>query len=233
MRTQKHKPFSFNVSWKSSWKSRISQRPRRPWYRTISQLFVPSHIPQDPLRNLANQGKFLYTELLTALAAISDDVDSDLPVDPSGLDLEPFSELSTLICIRLRHQSEEEASSVRIVRAGSTRGNLTASGPSLDHDNSESKTLKPSPSATMSQDSEQRELSKKINEVIKAVSVQVEGASTGLNRRNRWTTTEKLTAGSSGGDTAVSGNVANAQAAARKSATNVSSFLPFVGSTQA
>jgi len=152
-------------------------------------------------------------------------------VDPSGLDSETFSELSTLIRIRLRHQSEEEASSVRIARAGNTQGNLTACGPSLDHDDGESETLKPS--ATTSQDSERRELSKKINEVIKAVSVQVEGASTGLNRRNRWTTTEKLAAGSSGGDTAVSGNVANAQAAARKSATNVSSFLPFVGSTQA
>jgi hypothetical protein len=53
--------------------------------------------------------------------------------------------------------------------------------------------------------------------------VQTEG--TGLNRRNRWTT-EKAASGSSFQDAAVSGNVANAQATARRSASNVSSFHP-------
>ena len=175
-------------------------------------------------------------------AAIADDIDSNLPVVPSGLgmdlDLDTFSELSTLIRVHLRHQSEEEASSVRIACAGNTQAKMAASGPGLDHDHSESETATypVKPCATTSQDSEQRQLSRKIHEVIKAGSVQMEGASAGLNCRNRWTTAEKVAAGSSGGDTGLSGNVTNAQAAAQKSANSVSSFLPFVrlyGSTRA
>jgi hypothetical protein len=130
-------------------------------------------------------------------------------------DSEPFSELSTLVRIRFRHQSEEEASSVCVARAGSTQG----------HDESETSAYPHNSNATTrtSQHSERRQLSKKINEIIKAGSVQTEG--TGLNRRNRWTT-EKAASGSSFQDAAVSGNVANAQATARRSASNVSSFHP-------
>ncbi|KAH9009751.1 microtubule associated protein-domain-containing protein [Lactarius deliciosus] len=82
-------------------------------------------------------------------------------------------ELSTLVRMRFKHQSEEEASS-------------------------------------------------KINEIIKTSSELAQTGSTGLNHRNRWTT-EKAAAGSfpAGSDSTASGNVANAQAAARRSANNI------------
>ena len=100
--------------------------------------------------------------------AISDGIDSAL--DPI-LDSESFSELSTLIHVRFRHQSEEEASSVRIARVGNAQGQLNQTG--LDHDNSESETgsIPLKQSAATPQDSERRQLSKKINEIIKAGSV--------------------------------------------------------------
>ena len=93
-------------------------------------------------------------------AGIADDIDSNLPVVPSGLgvdlDLETFSELSTLIRVRLRHQSKEEASSVRIAHAGNTQAKMAASGPGLDHDPGKSETATDplKPHATTSQDSE-------------------------------------------------------------------------------
>ncbi|KAH9015618.1 hypothetical protein EDB84DRAFT_1443385 [Lactarius hengduanensis] len=66
------------------------------------------------------------------------------------------------------------------------------------------------------------ELDEKINEIIKANSKLAQTGSTGLNRRNRWTT-EKAAAGSfpAGSDSTASGNVANAQAAAQRSANNI------------
>ena len=103
-------------------------------------------------------------------------------------------------------------------------GNTAQAG--LDQDESDTCLLTGKPNAQVS---ERRQLAKKINEVIKARLVQMEGASAGSNRRTRWTT-EKIAAGSSGalashaGDAVVSGNVANAQAAARRSANDVSIF---------
>jgi hypothetical protein len=89
------------------------------------------------------------------------------------------------------------------------------------------------PKAAASQDSEQWKLLKKINEIIKVTGNPAESAqthSTGLNRRNRWST-EKVAAGSSVYATSsntTTGNVANAQATARKSAQNVSSLVQVV-----
>ncbi|KAH9018585.1 hypothetical protein EDB85DRAFT_2154357 [Lactarius pseudohatsudake] len=40
----------------------------------------------------------------------------------STLESESFSELSTLVCMRFKHQSEEEASSVHVAQTGSTQG---------------------------------------------------------------------------------------------------------------
>jgi hypothetical protein len=81
----------------------------------------------------------------------------------SSLGSGTFNELSSLIPIRLRHQSEEEASSVRVAH---TRSTLTragdtdsASAPILDPHNLKAATL---------QDSERWKLLKKINETIKA-----------------------------------------------------------------
>ncbi|KAH9015478.1 hypothetical protein EDB84DRAFT_1679909 [Lactarius hengduanensis] len=178
------------------------------------------------VENLTATEKALVQDNLTSITPgpFTQSSQPSAALDPS-LDSETFSELSTLIRVRFRHQSEEEASSVRIARAGNTQRKTTDAG--LDHDGSETATYPHKPNATTSQDSERRQLAKKINEVIKAGSVQTESA--GLNRRNRWTT-EKLAAGSAGPSTrasggsdmaVVSGNVANAQAAARKSANNV------------
>ena len=140
---------------------------------------------------------------------------------------EPLNGLSSLIPIRFRHQSEEEASAVRVVRTRSSH--VKASGHS-DSDSGKvfeyTSTLHPhNPKAATSQDSERWQLLKKINEIIKVTGNSAEstqGQSTGLNRHNRWTSAEKVAAGSSVyATTGASGNVANAQATARRSAQNV------------
>ena len=125
------------------------------------------------------------------------------------IDSEPFSDLSALINVRYRHQSEEEASSVRVARA--------QTGSQVQHEPHR-------PPASSSQDSERHQLAKKINSIIKASTVSV-GESTGLNRRARWNMPMgKLAAGSTGAD-AATGNTANAQATARKSAQAVRFFI--------
>ena len=85
-----------------------------------------------------------------------------------------------------------------------------------------------------SQESERRQLAKKINDIIKANAVNMEASgadkSTGLNRPARWGM-EKLAAGSIlpvGGAvtaTAPTGNTANSQAVARKAAQGVRFFF--------
>ncbi|KAN0127724.1 hypothetical protein V8E53_014444 [Lactarius tabidus] len=144
------------------------------------------------------------------------------PGQQSGSILDPTSgtgtinELSSLISIRLRHQSEEEASAVRVACTRSSQDDESVSFTHHPHN----------PKALASHNSEQWQLFKKINEVIKASgnsAGSTQGESTGLNRRNRWTT-EKVAAGSSVYATSgctTSGNVANAQAAARKSAQSI------------
>ncbi|KAN0130677.1 hypothetical protein V8E53_011570 [Lactarius tabidus] len=126
-----------------------------------------------------------------------------------------INELSSLIPIRLRHQSEEEASAVRVACMRSSQV-----------DESSTMHCPHNPKALASRDSERWQLFKKINEVIKASGNSAgssQGESTGLNHCNRWTK-EKVAAGSSvyatSGHT-TSGNVANAQTAARKSAQNI------------
>ncbi|KAH9016983.1 hypothetical protein EDB85DRAFT_2155512 [Lactarius pseudohatsudake] len=71
-------------------------------------------------------------------------------------------------------------------------------------------------------DSERQQLSRKINEIVRASSELAQTGSTGLNRRNRWTT-ERAAAGSflAGSNSMASGNTANAQAAARRSANSI------------
>jgi hypothetical protein len=97
-----------------------------------------------------------------------------------------------------------------------------------DHWEPEERKIETHGSTAALQDSERRHLAKKINDIIKASGTQPKGESTGLNRRTRWTT-DKIAAGSSIPATSTivqAGNVANAQAAARKSAQVVSSPRP-------
>ena len=141
-----------------------------------------------------------------------------------------FNELSLLIPIRLRNESEEEACTVRVARTRNTqvddRDLNSASDKSEYHHN-------PKAVAAASRDSERWQLLKKINQIIKVTGSSAEsaqGKSTGLNRRNRWTT-DKVAAGSSihaTCDNTTSGNVANAQAAARKSAQIVCNLVLLV-----
>jgi hypothetical protein len=142
------------------------------------------------------------------LTSIQSDVTETPPND--DLDSETLSDLSALISIRYRHQSEEEASAVRIARA--------RTGSQVQHEPHR-------PPASSTQDSERRELAKKINSIIKASAAVSVGESTGLNRRARWNMPmAKLAAGSTGAD-AATGNTANAQAAARKAAQAVCFLL--------
>lgn len=128
-----------------------------------------------------------------------------------------INKLSSLIPIRLRHQSEEEASAVRVAHTGSSQVGDEPEPMHKSHN----------PKALASRNLERWQLFKKINEIIKTsgnATESTQGESTGLNRRNQWTM-DKIAAGSSvyamSGQT---GNVANAQAAARKSAQNVSNL---------
>ena len=89
------------------------------------------------------------------------------------------------------------------------------------------------PKSVSSRDSERWQLLKKINKIVKLAGQPTESTqskSTGLNRRNRWTT-GKVAAGSSihaTSDHSTAGNVVNAQAVARKSAQMVSNLVLFV-----
>lgn len=140
-------------------------------------------------------------------------IQSDVTETPQNddLDSETLSDLSALISIRYRHQSEEEASAVRVSRA--------QTGSQVQHEPHR-------PPASSSQDSKRRQLAKKINNIIKASAAVSVGESTGLNRRARWNMPMgKLAAGSTGADAAATGNTANAQAAARKAAQAVRFLL--------
>ena len=137
-----------------------------------------------------------------------------------------FHELSSLVPIRLHYQSEEEACSVCVAHTKTAR--TKASEPSSDDTEF---TLDPhNPKVTALQDSEWWKLLKKIHKIIKvsrSPTKPAQGESTGLNRCNRWTT-DKVAAGLSIYATsgyATSGNVANAQATAQKSAQTVSTCL--------
>ena len=136
---------------------------------------------------------------------------------------ELYSDLSGLINIRYGHQSEEEASAVRVARAhsGSQQDNGGNSSSNSSQSDLEQEGLQdqPRPMAA-AQDTERRQLAKKINDIIKASVAASAGESTGLNRRARWNT-DKLAAGSTlpaGGAITATGNTANAQATARKAA---------------
>ena len=152
------------------------------------------------------------------------DYSGSAPDSPSGSGT--FNELSSLIPIRLRHQSEEEASAVRVACSGDLQENAGSFNSASD-ESAHPPCDNFNPKAAASRDSERWQLLKKINEIIRNSGESAQGESTGLNRRNRWTT-EKVAAGSSihatSGHTK-SGNVANAQAAARKSAQVVSSLV--------
>ena len=138
---------------------------------------------------------------------------------------EIFSDLSALISIRYRHQSEEEASAVRIARVQTATATYQGKAGSQPHIDSEQEGVQvqhdPHRPLAASQDSERRQLAKKINCIIKAtMEDSAAGNSTGLNRRARWNM-EKLAAGSTlpaGGVVTATGNTANSQAASRKAA---------------
>ena len=150
----------------------------------------------------------------------------------SAPESEMFSNLTALINVRYRHQSEEEASAVRIARAqtGSYQPRYKADNQS--HCDQEQEGIQaqcdPHRPAAASPDSKRRHLAKKINSIIKA-NMEASGASEsmGLNRHARWNT-EKRAAGSTipaGEAVTATGNAANSQAAARKTAQAVRFFL--------
>jgi hypothetical protein len=142
-------------------------------------------------------------------------------------DSEVFSDLSALISIRYRHQSEEEARAVRVARERCpARAGNTARSAGLEQDGH----IGPHrPNAAAPEDSERRQLAKRIHEIIKANTAVPAAASTaGLNRRTRWTTADKVAAGSTlplNGVVAAAGNTANAQATARKAAQAVGYYF--------
>ena len=135
--------------------------------------------------------------------------------------------------IHFRHQSEEEASAMQVAHKRSTEVLKSGEVDSSNDKPEDNSTLYlNNPKAVASQDSEWWKLLKKINEVIKtsgnSAPESAQGQSTGLNRRNRWTTTEKVSAGSSIYATSghvTSGNVTNAQATAQRLAQNVSGSI--------
>jgi hypothetical protein len=146
----------------------------------------------------------------------------------SAPDLETFSNLAALINVRYMHQSEEEASAVRVARAQTgtcqPRGkadNQSHGDLELEQEGIQARYDPHRPPPAASQDSERRHLAKKINSIIKAnMEASGAGESTGLNRRARWNM-EKRAAGSTlpaGGAVTATGNAANSQAAARKTA---------------
>lgn len=143
------------------------------------------------------------------------------------LDLESLSDVSTLIDIRYNHQSEEEAKSVRVAWAHTGRNQEGEDGSNdgnADQDSGQVHLHTSRPSATTPQDSERRQLAKKINEIIKASAEVPVGGSTGSNRRARWKT-DKVSAGSTlpeNQEEVATGNSANAQLAARNVAQAVS-----------
>jgi hypothetical protein len=146
---------------------------------------------------------------------------------------EMYSDISGLINIRYGHQSEEEASAVRVARAHSgsqqDKGGNSSSNSSQSDLEHEGLQDQPRPMAA-AQDTERRQLAKKINDIIKASAAASAGESTGLNRRARWNT-DKLAAGSTlpaGGAITATGNTANAQATARKAAQAVGLSLASV-----
>ncbi|KAI0301414.1 hypothetical protein BC826DRAFT_1102007 [Russula brevipes] len=111
-----------------------------------------------------------------------------LPGNSSSSSPDLFSDLSSLIDTRFKHQSNEEA-----------RALTTAA----------------------SQDSERRQLAIKISAIIRATNALPVGQTTGLNRRTRWSTTDKDSASLStpvDSGATVTGNARNAQAASQKSA---------------
>jgi hypothetical protein len=147
-------------------------------------------------------------------------------------DSETFSNLAALINVRYKHQSEEEASAVRVARAqtGSYRDQDNAGDqPHSDLEQEDTQVrCEPHRPPAASQDSERRQLAKKINDILKAnMEVSGAGKSTGLNRRARWNM-EKLAAGSTlpaGGAVTATGNTANSQAVAQKTAQVVRFFF--------
>jgi hypothetical protein len=129
---------------------------------------------------------------------------------------EAITDLSGLINIRYRHQSEEEARAVHVARA------QTSLGGDFPHSDLNEGVHPHRLTAAASQDTKRQQLAKKINSIVKASAAVSE--STGLNRRARWKT-DKVAAGSTlpvGETVTALGNTANAQATARKAAQAVS-----------
>ena len=134
----------------------------------------------------------------------------------SAPESETFSNLAALINVRYRHQSEEEASAVRVARAQTGSYQPRGIADNQSHGDSEQEEIQaqcdPHRPAAALPDSERRHLAKKINSIIKAnMEASGAGESTGLNRRSRWNT-EKRAAGSTlpaGEAVTATGNAAN------------------------
>ncbi|KAF8956013.1 hypothetical protein BDZ97DRAFT_1672397 [Flammula alnicola] len=126
-------------------------------------------------------------------------LESTIPVSVANIS---DADLMQLVSIRMRNQCREEAEGVR-----------TTKEPKDDHDrpaNNAGKTKPPT---------DRQRLAKKIHEIVKLEAEQ--GSSSGLNRRFRWT---KNSAGSAATEleSETTGNAANARAAARAGANEVS-----------
>lgn len=121
--------------------------------------------------------------------------------------LAPSENLSFLVEIRRRHQTKEAEKGVRLAS--------TSTKPSRDHISSD---------APEEQNSERRLLAQKIRDIVKEVddNKEMNGSSTGLNRRIRWTKTPGLyspsLALSIAPNEGKSGNSANALEVSQKAA---------------
>jgi hypothetical protein len=140
-----------------------------------------------------------------------------------------LSDLTTLIDIRYKHQSKEEANAVRIARTPTDAPPHQDSG--LEQGGA---------AAAASDSSQRRQLIKKINDIIKASATSSASENAGSNRRTRWNMpgSSKAASGSTlpvDRPAVPTGNSANAQAAARKVAQVVSllSILPLSSCTEA
>ena len=109
------------------------------------------------------------------------DYSGSAPDSPSGSGT--FNELSLLIPICLRHQSEEEASAVRVTCARDLQGNAGNFNSASD-ESEHPHHVNFNPKAAASRDSERWQLLKKINEIIGNSAESAQGKSMGLNRHN-------------------------------------------------
>ena len=186
----------------------------------------------------ANEHVLLEVENLTAderaqvqdgLTSIQSDITERSQQQHTYSDSEMITDLSGLINICYRHQSEEEACAVHVAwdqTGGHQENGLRGNLPHSDLDEESPQVHPHRPTTVASEDTERRQLTKKINSIVKASAAVSTGESMGLNCRAQWNT-DKVAAGSTlaaGEAITATGNSANAQASAQKAAQVVGFF---------